>query len=196
MGDKSQQKREYILDCAREVFVEKGFRSVTMKDIVEACQISRGGLYLYFASTAEIFREVLHREKEAEDDVFGENIGEDASATEILLTFMKEQKKELLRKRGDLSVATYEFYFARGKEEKENLLKKQYDDGVMILTHLIEQGMANGEFYDVDSKVFAANIMLVIDGLKIASRTRRLTEGMVDIQFAHLLEQLCMDEEE
>ena len=29
-----------------------------MKDIVEACEISRGGLYLYFGSTAEIFLEV------------------------------------------------------------------------------------------------------------------------------------------
>lgn len=51
MGEKSVQKRKYILEKAREVFVEKGFKSVTMKDIVEACEISRGGLYLYFEST-------------------------------------------------------------------------------------------------------------------------------------------------
>ena len=48
MGAKSEQKKAYILEVAKEVFIEKGFRTVTMKDIVEACEISRGGLYLYY----------------------------------------------------------------------------------------------------------------------------------------------------
>ena len=55
MGEKSLQKKKYILETARKVFMEKGYKNVTMKDIVEACDISRGGLYLYFGSTAEIF---------------------------------------------------------------------------------------------------------------------------------------------
>ena len=59
MGEKSAQKRKYIVETARGVFVEKGYKDVTMKDIVDACKISRGGLYLYFASTEEIFMDVL-----------------------------------------------------------------------------------------------------------------------------------------
>ena len=51
MGEKSEQKREHILQCAKPVFARKGFRAVTMKDIVEACGISRGGLYLHFGGT-------------------------------------------------------------------------------------------------------------------------------------------------
>ena len=39
---------------AREVFAKKGFLTVTMKDIVDACQISRGGLYLYFDDTQQL----------------------------------------------------------------------------------------------------------------------------------------------
>ena len=63
MGEKSVQKRKFILDTARKVFVEKGFKNVTMKDIVEACEISRGGLYLYFDSTEQILMEVLQDRK-------------------------------------------------------------------------------------------------------------------------------------
>ena len=55
MSDKSAQKKKLILETARTVFSLKGYRGVTMKDIVEACGISRGGLYLYFSSTEEIF---------------------------------------------------------------------------------------------------------------------------------------------
>ena len=75
MGERSLQKKQFILEKAREVFVEKGFRSVTMKDIVDACEISRGGLYLYFSSPEEIFLEVLAAESEEADDVFAESVG-------------------------------------------------------------------------------------------------------------------------
>ena len=73
--------------------MEKGFGDVTMKDIVDACGISRGGLYLYFDSTAALFREVLEAEQMEKDDIFTGEIPEDATATDILLVFLKEQKK-------------------------------------------------------------------------------------------------------
>ena len=44
MGDKSAQKKKLIVERARRVFMEKGYKEVTMKDIVEECDISRGGL--------------------------------------------------------------------------------------------------------------------------------------------------------
>ena len=96
MGEKSEQKKQFIVDTARQVFVEKGFRDVTMKDIVDACGISRGGLYLYFDSTAALFREVLEAQQMEKDDIFTGEIPEEATATDILLVFLKEQKKEIL----------------------------------------------------------------------------------------------------
>ena len=68
MGEKSEIKKKYILDKARTVFAEKGFKNVTMKDIVDACEISRGGLYLYFSSTDELFLSVLSSETEEDDE--------------------------------------------------------------------------------------------------------------------------------
>ena len=71
MGEKSEQKKKLIVNRARTVFSEKGFKAVTMKDIVDACEISRGGLYLYFSNTAEIFQAVL--DTEAEEELDGED---------------------------------------------------------------------------------------------------------------------------
>ena len=109
MGEKSEQKKKYILETARKVFVEKGYKNVTMKDIVEACDISRGGLYLYFDNTNQIFLEVMKMESEEADDVFSDRIKEDATAADILILFLQEQKKELLGKKDNLNRATYEF---------------------------------------------------------------------------------------
>ncbi len=89
MSEKSAQKKKYIIETARRIFMDKGYKEVTMKDIVEACQISRGGLYLYFSSTKELFEEVLKMEQEDADDVFAESITEETTPTDILAIFLK-----------------------------------------------------------------------------------------------------------
>ena len=38
-----------------------GFKQVTMKDICEATQLSRGGLYSHFSSTGEVFKALLEK---------------------------------------------------------------------------------------------------------------------------------------
>lgn len=194
MGEKSVQKRKYILDTARKVFMEKGFKRVTMKDIVEACDISRGGLYLYFNGTEEIFLEVLRMESEEMDDVFSDNIKEDSTVTDILRLFLEEQKKELLRKKDTLTQATYEFYFENKLTKKDNILKKQFDSAIIIIQKLIEAGIENGEFYCVDPEGAARNIMLVLEGLKISAQTMGITAESIDRQLLYILNSLGVED--
>ena len=164
MGANSIQKKKYILETARKVFVEKGFKKVTMKDIGEACGISRGGLSLYFDSTSQIFMEVMRLETQEAADVFSDSIKEDATAADILILFLKEQKKELLRRKDTLTQAIYEFYFENDLPKKDNILKKQFDSAVKIIEKLSEAGVENGEFYCEDCKGTAGNIMFVLEG--------------------------------
>ncbi len=190
MGEKSIQKRKYILETARKVFVEKGFKRVTMKDIVEACEISRGGLYLYFESTSQIFLEVLKLESEETDDVFSDSITEDATAADILVLFLQEQKKELLRKEDTLTQAIYEFYFETQPNKKENVLRKQFEEAVKIIEKLIEAGVDSGEFYCEDCKGTARNIMFILEGLKISAQTIGITADTVDKEILYILKSL------
>lgn len=194
MGEKSIQKKKYILETARKVFMEKGFKKVTMKDIVEACEISRGGLYLYFESTSQIFLEVLKLESQEADDVFSDSITEDATAADILILFLKEQKKELLRKKNTLTQAIYEFYFENDLPKKDNVLKKQFDSAVKIIEKLIEAGVENGEFYCEDCKGTARNIMFVLEGLKISAQTIGITSDVVDREMFYILRGLGVEE--
>lgn len=193
MGEKSIQKKKYILETARKVFVEKGFKKVTMKDIVEACDISRGGLYLYFESTSQIFQEVMRLESEETDDVFSDKITEDATAADILMLFLQEQKKELLRREDTLTQAIYEFYFENQPGRKNNILKKQFDSAVKIIEKLIEIGVDNGEFYCEDCQGTARNIMFVLEGLKISAQTIGITAETVDQEIEFILKYLGLE---
>ena len=195
MSEKSAQKKKYIVETAREVFMEKGYKDVTMKDIVDACGISRGGLYLYFSGTDELFMEVLKMEAEEADDVFAGKVGQDAAPSDILALFLKEQKKELLRKRNNLTMAVYEYVFKNKVPRKDHPLKQQFDTAVRIMEKLIEAGVETGEFYCEDAKGTARNIMYVLEGLKIASQTRGITEEMVDREVLYIMQGLIIDEE-
>lgn len=198
MSEKSGQKKQYIVDTARGVFVEKGYKNVTMKDIVDACGISRGGLYLYFSNTQELFLEVLGSDgaETGENGEVEELFGENAFASDILALFLKEQKKELLRRKNNLTMAVYEYFFAHKVPKKDNPLKKKFDMSVRIVEKLIEAGAENGEFYCEDAKGAARNIMYVLEGLKIASQTRGITEETVDREILYIMQGLIIETEE
>lgn len=193
MGDKSIQKKKYIVETARKVFTEKGFKLVTMKDIVEACDISRGGLYLYFENTSQIFLEVLKLESEEADDLFSKSIKPDSTAGDILLLFLREQKKEILRKRNTLTQAIYEYYFDSKAGKKDNVLKQQFDSAVKIIEKLIEDGVSSGEFVCTDCKGTARNFMYVLEGLKIASHTIGISSEEVDREILFILKEIGVE---
>ena len=106
MKSKSELKRELILAKAEEVFIDNGFANTTMQDIIDACQISRGGIYLYFSSVEEIFTEVIKEHHNKRQDSFSKNF-EGMDFEQCLSIFFEEEKKE---RRGRKK---------RGKEERE-----------------------------------------------------------------------------
>jgi len=194
MGAKSEQKKIYILEVAKQVFIEKGFRTVTMKDIVEACEISRGGLYLYYNNTAEIFRDVLKLEAKQTDAGLEGQLSEDATATEILMVFFKAQKAEIVSRKGSLIMAMYEYYYEYKDSGYENVLQKQFEVGTEIIRNLIELGIENGEFVCAYPELEARNMMYAIEGLKIMGQTTMMEQEELDKEMAYLLTRIATEQ--
>lgn len=195
MSEKTEQKKQLIIDCARKVFVEKGYKTVTMKDIVEASDISRGGLYLYFSSVEEVFLAVLEtEEKRADEGISGETL-EGASNGEILLWFLKTQKKEILKKQDNLMTAKYEYAFACKEKKQKPVFSKELDKAVLVLQNILERGTESGEFACFDVKNEARDMMLAIEGMKVLSCTMGISEKKVDTELLHMMERIVVEEE-
>ena len=192
MGDKSLQKRNLIVESAREVFFRCGYKGVTMKDIVEECGISRGGLYLYFSNTKELFEAVLEQEEQTLSVVLESSAAKDASPGEILLMYLEEQKKEILKKKGNLTVATYEYLFENKLSNTDTPIKKRFDENVKALEKLITNGVAE-EWMICESPADAAkNIVYAIEGMKVAAQTMEVTAKTLDRQIAYIMGTLGM----
>ena len=60
MSSKGEKTKQDIREKAYQLFAEKGFKEVTMKDICERTGLSRGGLYRHYESTEQIFLEIVY----------------------------------------------------------------------------------------------------------------------------------------
>lgn len=192
MGDKSLQKRKYIVEKSRGVFYKNGYRAVTMKDIVETCGISRGGLYLYFASTKELFEAVLEEEYTDVDAVLEDARNQVSTPGEMMLMYLDGQKRAILKKKDNLTVAIYEYLFENKASGKNNPVKKQFDKSVAALERLITEGVRQEWMVCEDVAEAARNILYTLEGLKVSAQTVGVTTEMVDREIAYIMGTLGM----
>jgi len=54
-----EARRELILSAARKLFAEKDFRSVTVREIAKAVEVSPGTIYRYYDSLDDLFLDVF-----------------------------------------------------------------------------------------------------------------------------------------
>src|SRR5580658_5656123 len=52
--------REHILNISLQLFLQKSFKEVTMKEIVDRTGLSKGAFYHYFSSKEQVFKEVIN----------------------------------------------------------------------------------------------------------------------------------------
>jgi len=182
---KAAQKKAYILEKAKGVFMEKGFIAVTMKDIVDACNISRGGLYLYFSSTEEVFEALFLREAEFEQQRMEIAIWENLPAKEILLDYLEKRKGMILKRNPSLTQAGHEFLTRNS--DAQMIRKWQFDGITEMLRGLILYGIQTKEFKRVDAGIWARHIALLLYGLELTAQSLNLREGVIDEQISFAL---------
>jgi len=82
-----EQRRQNILKAAKRLFIEKGFKSVTVASIAEKAELSKGAIYLYFSSKEEIYAQILFTDIEHFHTEISQIFNGGKSATDILLDF-------------------------------------------------------------------------------------------------------------
>ncbi len=188
MGKKAEQKKEYILEKAREVFIKKGYANVTMKDIISACDISRGGLYLYFSSTKEIFLTLFRREARERTEAVEMAMWEEMTAWRILNDTISQYKEELLGFKPTMAYAVYEFFL---ENEDERVVRQwQFDGMAEAIREILDYGIENEEFNPVDTNQWGRHIAMFLEGLALTMPVMQFPPERIDEQIYLLLQPL------
>lgn len=176
-------KRQLILDSARRVFRQKGFIDVTMKDIIEECQISRGGIYLYFDSVDAIFIEVLKQRTSSKFDGIRLAVQANEPFEQLLDKYFAEHKDRLLNHVGNSMLrATYEYYYTHKTEEDHAFQQSQLESTQQTIYEILKLGVSQGVIEDHDLDKIAENYMFVIEGLGVLAITGAITKEQINNQ--------------
>lgn len=180
---KAAEKKELILKGAKTVFIRKGFSRVTMKDIIEECGISRGGLYLYFSSADEIFVEVVKRHNSKRLDDMKESIEKSNDFDQLIDEFFADQKERLLHMDQSLFAAMLEFCFGHKNTFNRDFYREQFHNTKVLIMEMLTFGERQHAFTSDDVDRLADSIMFLIEGLRSLAVTSPISGELVEKQF-------------
>ncbi|WP_293937856.1 TetR/AcrR family transcriptional regulator [Iodobacter sp.] len=150
---RKEARPQEILEAALALFVEKGFAATKMADIAKAAGVTNGTPYIYFASKEEIFktvvRELLIPQLARGQDLLTTFQGSSADLLRAMLSTWWQTMGE-----SQLS-AMPKLMIAEGKNfpEVAKIYQEEFvDPGNTMLRHILQRGIASGEFriHDID----------------------------------------------
>lgn len=162
---KEDIRKKQILDAALDVVVRKGYSNCRMDDIVATANLSKGAIYWYYKSKKEIFLSLINHWVNNFGVTLNHIVEEDLAAS--------DQLKELFRffldaysDSPDVFKAELEFWaLSNRNSDFREKTQKVYHEFLELIEGIIERGVTDGEFKNLDVKVAALSIMVNIEGI-------------------------------
>lgn len=164
-----EQKKQRILEAAKRVFVRNGYRGVTMKDVIDESGLSRGGVYLYFSSTEEIFLSLIEASDDNYSSLIAQLSNDSRTAWEGVVQLVEAVMNNIVSIEDGLEAAIYEYFLVVKREgQAQDLLKRRFNKALDSLRVLLKKGVKTGEFhprFSVDE--ISKFLLFVMDGVSI-----------------------------
>lgn len=149
MEKKVENSRQKILNISQDLFVKKGYLSISMREIAEACGLSKPGLYYYFTNKEELFLAILDSQLDALSTLIGSIRLQSGTSREMIRTFIQEILTDSTQQAGLIRLGTREMSNLDEKHRKEFFLRYQ-DKFLSPLAAILKTGMAAGEIRSID----------------------------------------------
>lgn len=151
----ASQRRDQILDAARDLFATKGYQATTIEDLMAACGIAKGTLYYHFKGKEEVLLALVVRTVAEMTTRASAVAAGDGSALDRLLAAIvaaRAQEHELVIAEEMNASGKAEFHLLGVVELTRRLGP--------VLAGIIVDGVASGEF-DTPDPLTAAEMVLV-----------------------------------
>jgi TetR/AcrR family transcriptional regulator, acrAB operon repressor len=167
--EEALETREQVLDAAEQVFLQRGVGHASLAEVADAAGVTRGAIYHYFASKAELFEAMLARAEMPIDAAF--DIAQHPVA-DPLGTVRETALKALLHLTSCARVRNiFEVAFLRCEytDELAPVERRHLQEREQCLTYssgLLEQAVARGQLpADTDTRLASHLLYAFIGGL-------------------------------
>jgi hypothetical protein len=114
-------RKQHVIKMAHQLFIEKGFQSTSIQDILDYSGISKGTFYNYFPSKNELlialFKSIYKKLEQERNELL---IGQDPSDMEI---FIKQIELQMNTNRANKLLSLFEEVFFSKDEELKDFIK-------------------------------------------------------------------------
>ena len=175
------RRRHAIFAASVHLFLEKGFRETSMREIAKAAGMGKSSLYDYFKTKDDILLWGVEDELLDLTAAANEIVNQPLSAIERLRQVMKTHLEFL--------VSSKEFYLKLSFEVQRLAIQSQqriqvkrhaYQD---LIRKLIDEGIQEGSFRSVDSLLVARTLITALSPTVFTSRPTGTPQEMLDTAF-------------
>jgi AcrR family transcriptional regulator len=147
-------RRNTILNAARRLFFDRGFKSVTVDNIAEKSEVSKGSIYLCFDSKEEIYTQILIGDNLALYERIKNFSSIEASASQLLQEYSRIyvdyflNDKELFRILMTFMMQTGQMHLTENQSAE---LIRSTNQNIKPISEIIQKGINSGEFSPVSN---------------------------------------------
>jgi AcrR family transcriptional regulator len=163
-GRAPESRADSILDTSAQLFFERGYGSVSIRDIGAAAGVSSSTLYHYFADKQEILYAITIRYARDFVEAMRAVAARPATPTERLHALVVAQIRFQHARRHHLLHGSH-FRLALNDEQRTTVID-QWNDYRDLVIGTIEDGVADGSLGVEDPRLAAAMILDMVDGLR------------------------------
>ena len=184
MSAKGDNTRQEILETARRLFAERGYKDVTMSLLCQETGLSRGGLYRHFESVEQVFLAVTEGFSQDQGAEIQAQMEKGLPGPVILRGLLERYRQEMASRESSLSLAICEYYSSHPG------IERAYASSKSAWVELIRYGQERGEFLPVDREALFDLLVFAYQGIRLYSRLMTLdsaTPGRIIGQIQGLL---------
>ncbi len=161
-----------LVNVASDLFMERGFESVTIKDIAQSVGVNTALIYYYFKNKEDLLRAAIEslvdQALKTYENIHAKHVHPKDVINDWIDTHV--QLRDPIRKLVKISLDYRGL--RRTSRQIDKAIDRFYDNERDILTKVIAQGMKKKVFARVDAAQLAAFISMHLDGIMVASVIR------------------------
>jgi len=162
-----EERRNELLDCAQALFLERGYETTTINDVMERAGVSKGGFYHHFASKEALLEALAARMADDSLLQLGASLDEPDVGAIARLNALLAGSRRLKAANASVVLALFAAIF-----RPENLvLYHRLNEAVAsrmrpVLARILAQGMAEGVFHVSDPDGLAEILLRIGAGTR------------------------------
>jgi len=172
---KDGSRKEVIVKAAAALFLEKGYKASSMRDLAERVGVEAASLYNHIRSKTELLHDICFNVA----NVFWEHINKvessDAKPIEKLETLLRFHIKQMLENFQEVYISDREWryltdpYLSNFQNQRRNYRKR--------FAAIIEQGVVSGEINKIDASTAVLIVLHAVSGIESWHRSTHKISG-------------------